>query len=47
MMLYRFPSPGINQLFEVGIYRILSFAVLVPVAWRLTQSTEQDEVQVA
>jgi O-antigen ligase len=31
---------GIKELFEINIYRILSFAILVPTAWRLMQSTD-------
>jgi O-antigen ligase len=33
--------PGIKQLFEINIYRILSIAVLIPAAWRLMQSTDK------
>jgi len=33
------PVVGIDRLFELNIYRILSFAILIPAAWRLTRST--------
>ena len=36
------PVVGINRLFELNNYRILSFAVLVPVAWRLLQSKDRN-----
>lgn len=38
------PVTGVNQLFEVSMYRILSFAILIPVAWRLMQSKDSKHV---
>jgi len=35
------PVVGINQLFELDNYRILSFAILVPAAWRLIRSRDK------
>ena len=35
------PVVGINKLFDLNNYRILSFAILIPVAWRLVQSSDK------
>ena len=37
------PVVGINQLFDLNQFRILSLTVLLPVAWRLFQSPERGE----
>lgn len=37
-LAFYIPVVGINQLFDLNQYRILSLAVLLPVAWRLRQS---------
>ena len=35
---------GINQLFEVDIFRLLSFCVLVPAAWRIHKSPDPNRI---
>lgn len=39
------PVMGINSLFEMNVTRILAFAVLVPVLWRLMHSPEQKQLR--
>jgi O-antigen ligase len=34
------PMPGINGLIELDYYRLLSFCLLIPTAWRLRHSTD-------
>lgn len=38
------PVVGINKLFELNNYRILSFAILIPAAWRLMQSSDKQGI---
>jgi O-antigen ligase len=39
------PALGINRLFELDNYRLLSFCVLVPAAWRLRKSKDSGSVE--
>jgi hypothetical protein len=38
------PFPGINLLFPLDNYRLLSLCVLIPVAWRLRQSQDPERI---
>ena len=38
---FEIPVVGINALFRMNYLRVLAFAILIPVAWRLIQSKEQ------
>ena len=39
------PTVGIKQLFDVDIYRLLSFCILIPAAWRLRKSQDPDRIR--
>jgi hypothetical protein len=39
------PVVGIGELFELDIYRLLSFCVLIPTAWRVRQSKDSARIQ--
>jgi len=39
------PTIGIKQLFDLNIYRLLSFCVLIPAAWRLRASPDSDRIR--
>jgi len=39
------PTIGIKQLFDLDIYRLLSFCVLIPAAWRLRNSADPDRIR--
>ena len=39
------PVVGINQLFDLNNYRLLSFCVLIPTVWRLRQSKDPARIQ--
>lgn len=41
-LAFELPVIGINELFDLQIYRILSFGLLLPAAWRLRQSRKND-----
>ena len=38
------PVPGINELFDLSNYRLLSFCVLIPAAWRLRRSKDVQRI---
>ena len=38
---FHIPVVGVNNLFELDLYRILSIVVLIPAAWRLMRSTDK------
>lgn len=39
------PTVGIKQLFDLDIYRLLSFCVLIPAAWRLRKSPDPGRIR--
>jgi hypothetical protein len=39
------PMVGVNQLFALDNYRLLSFCVLIPAAWRLRKSTNSNRIR--
>jgi hypothetical protein len=38
------PIPGINQLFDLDNYRLLSLCLLIPTAWRLRRSSDKQRI---
>jgi hypothetical protein len=38
------PVPAINQLFDLDNYRLLSFCVLIPIAWRMRRSVDPKRI---
>ena len=39
---FHIPMIGINQLFELSSYRILSIAILIPAAWHIVRTPQRD-----
>ena len=39
------PAIGSHQLFDIDIFRVLSFSVLIPAAWRLRKSPDSDRIR--
>jgi O-antigen ligase len=39
------PFPGINLLFDISNYRLLSLCILIPIVWRLRADTSTQEVR--